>query len=182
MFGTACSLDEIDRAVCEVTLTIAGLFVEVGQELFDEERIAGGLAVNMVGERGDVLHAGAVARAHQPGHVVTTQPVEAHLLDAGQSQEIGDGQRQKVVGIDIGLSQGADQHHVRRFRVGDHVLQQADRRLGRPVQIVDDEKGRRIGRHVAQQARGGFEQSVTRHLGIGGQRFGYVVDAASELR
>ena len=60
--------------------------------------------------------------------------------------------------------------------------QEKERRLGRPVEVVDDEEDRLQVRRRHQRSRDRFEQSVLRRLGIGRRRRGHIGHVLREAR
>ncbi len=71
---------------------------------------------------------------------------------------------------ELGIAIRADDEQPRALRLAQQVAQQRQRRLARPVEVVEDEQDRRLGRCRAKQLGDGVEQREPLGVGIGAYR------------
>ena len=124
-------------------------FHEVAQHLADEERIAFGLGVDGVSELGDLgverLVGGGL---DERSHFTFVEPAQRHPLDGLVAPQIGEHLGQRMTAVELRVSIRA--HHEQRCIVpGPHeVTEHQERRLRRPVQVVEQEDHRHAGGRV----------------------------------
>ena len=68
------------------------------------------------------------------------EPLERDALEAPLAAHVGDELDQRVVGVDVDVTEDAEQHEPRRVRQAQHVAQQQQRRLVGPMQVVEHER------------------------------------------
>ena len=104
----------------------------------------------------------------KPAALLLGQPAERHPLDVRYAPQVGQQVCECTVslGVDVAIAH-EDQERAAR-RIADDVPEQEQRRLGRPVQVVEDEKRRLSGCDARQQHRDGLEEPATLGLGVAG--------------
>ena len=88
----------------------------------------------------------------------------------------------EAVGAGLGRAVGAEHEHAPVVRRPRDVAQQQQRRAIRPLQIVEHEQHRRLGRHLAEQPDDGLEQPVALGLRLRLERRRQVGRAPAQLR
>ncbi len=73
-----------------------------------------------------------------------------------------------MVGGHLGVDVHPDDAELDLFDVPQHVAHQQERRLVGPVQVVDDQQQRAVGRKLAQRRRDRFEEAEAAVLGVAG--------------
>ena len=128
-----------------------GRLGQAAQHLLDEERVAGGAAVEAVGELGV---------ADELRGVRLLQAAERDPLDHVLAAEVGEQPRR--VGDEVGLLVAhRHQHEQRRpLEAADDVAEQQQRRHARPLEVLDDEQQRPLGGDAPEQRGDGLEQPV----------------------
>ena len=104
-------------------------------------------------------------REQCPG-VRLRDPLQRHLVREGLASQV-----RQVIGdhltfgeLDVAVAHDDEQRRVRRR--ADDMSQEQQRRLIGPVQIIDDQQGRRSGRDPRQQQRDRLEQPVALRLRV----------------
>ena len=140
---------------------------EVPDHLAEEERVAAGLAVELVGERGAAVVERVAGRGLEQGlGLLRAQAREREALDAGLAPQVGEQLGQRCARRPR-LAVGG--HHQQRHR-GRRPVQVADERERRargPVQVVEDEQDRGVGGAAVQQLDRGAEEQIALGLGVG---------------
>ena len=137
---------------------------QVAHDLLDEERVALGLAVQRPQERR--LHVVHPERGHQLGHLGLREPGER---DAGQralAPDAGGELEQRVVGLELGVTVGAEQQHAPRMRRPYELAQQLEGRPVGPVQVVEHEHERGVRARLAEQRGDRLEEPHPAAVGV----------------
>ena len=148
--------DEVLDALGEAG-RLVGRLGQAAQHLLDEERVAGGAALQRAGQLG-------IADEHRGVGLVQARQRDAlHDLLA---REVGEQPGRRAAGVGLGVAQ-RDEHQQRRaVQAADHVAQQQQRRPPRPLQVLDDEHQRARGGRLAEQRRDRLEQPVAAVLAL----------------
>ena len=114
-----------------------------GQELLQEEGVAGGLLEQHRRQRTDLGRLQPQGLAEQRDDVVEPQRGQHHLVDgdAGLGQLLAHGPQQLRLAAAV-VAVGADDQHMRRVPAGEQLAQQAQRGRIRPLQIVEKQRQR----------------------------------------
>ena len=145
----------------------------MAEDLTYEEGIAVGLAVQRVGEphRG-VVECVTGGSLHERDHtdvVESGQPDTRHALLSMQRSQCFE-ERMRVRQLTIAI--GPQHQHAHRLLRRDHMTQQLQACLVRPLQVVEHHDDRLFLRHHHQQPDHCREEQVTLRVGISRQRFG----------
>ena len=137
---------------------------QVARELDDEERVALGLLVDRPDQR--IRRLGAAALARERGHVLAREPAEMEPLDGKIALEVGQRVRQRAGAVQLGVSVAG--HHEQAVLLGraQQVRQEQERRLVRPVEVVEQQHDRRVAPGLHEQGGEGVEQAEPREGGI----------------
>ena len=138
--------------------------LQQADELGDEERVAGGAVVQRVRERG----IGVVTddRGDVVADLADRQAREREPFEVGGARERRERVRERRRAR-FGVTERADEQHGRLLQRRDGELQQSQRALVGPVQVVEHDDDRLLRREVAQERRDGFEEAEPRGLGVG---------------
>src|SRR2546426_4334171 len=115
-------------------------------ELDEEERVARGLLVHQLRQRGGARQLAAKRIRNELIHVLTGEGRELDFLH-GRSRvpyrlEL---QHQRMGGADFVVAIRSDQHEMPEIRPSEHVLEQIERRGVEPLQVVEKERERMFG-------------------------------------
>ncbi len=144
---------------------------QVAHELADEERVAGRIAVHLARERA----AGRVDRVagellDQVDDVALAEPAQGQARHARLPEEVAEELAPGVVGGDVGVAVGPEDHQPAPGRRADQVPEQEQRRPVGPVQVVEDHEHRTVLGRGREQRLHGREQPVAVGVGIGRRR------------
>lgn len=128
---------------------------EVAQDLADEERIALGLAVDRLGEgpRGLLL----ADRVDERLHLVAVETTQEGPLVEVLAAERGDRIGERVRSVELDVAVRAHDQDALAAQVAGEVLEEQQRRLVGPVQVVEDQDQRAGRRRVGEEGRHAFE-------------------------
>jgi hypothetical protein len=139
----------------------------VAQQLGDEERIAVGLPGDLVGQpEPGVVELVSRRRLHDLDHLRLRQTSQRYPLDSVLAAQVCKQLGEWMPASDVRLPVGADEEQPNRGRGPHDVAHQLQRRLVRPVQVVEDEHDRRLRRGGLEQAGDRPEEQVALGLRI----------------
>ncbi len=148
-----------------------------------EERVAGRLLAQQHRHGpGPVVELMACARFGEGDHLQVVESPDLELLDALLPSQRRDGLDEGMAGLEIGVAVRAHDHQRGRRHVGEHVAQHRHGRLAGPVEIVEHDQDRGVGRDERDRAGDRLQQQVALGLGVGGVRGRQVRVAAPEVR
>ena len=152
-----------DRGVGGDGLDALGL--ERSQELAEQQRVAAGRGVAGVAERG-------LGRLAEP---LAHQRLGAHAaqragLDGPRVRVVGDLGEQRRVGARLAAAHGHRQQDRQPFEPSREVGEEAQRRPVAPVEVVDGEQQRLLGREVRGEPEEPVERGERRHAAAVGPR------------
>ena len=115
-------------------------------ELDHEERVARGLLVHQLRQRGGARPLAANRIRNELTHVLTGEGRELDVLhERSRVPYRLELQHQRMGGADFIVAIRTDQHEVPQIRPGEHVLEQVERRSVQPLQVVEKERERMFG-------------------------------------
>ena len=116
------------------------------QELDGEERIAGGLLVHQLRQRGRRAPARSesASATNRPEIVAGEGRKDDLLHDRSGLADRLELAHQRMGGRDLVVPIGADQQQVLHIRLGQQVLEQIERRRVEPLQIVEEQRERML--------------------------------------
>ena len=143
-------------------------FREVTQHLAHKERIAVGLAIHGMGEahRG-VIEGVTGGSLHQRYHAGVIEPRQLDARNTVLSTQRSQGLEEWVGVRQLTLSIGPEHEHPHRLFRPDHVTQQLQACLVRPLQVIQYEDDRLVLRNHDRQSDHRREQQVTLGVSIG---------------
>ena len=152
---------------------------EQSHHLVHEEGIALGLAV----DRRDQARRRRDVRAllQEASDVGLGQAAQHDALTGLQASELGQSLGQGVAAAQLDVAIGRDHEQPRRPELAGEELEQQERRLVRPVQIVEHQDQGRAPRGVAQEADHRVEEAKARLLRIEARRLGQVGEDLPDL-
>jgi hypothetical protein len=141
---------------------------QVAQHLGHEERVAVGLAVDLVGQS----HPGVVepvpgGRLHEGDDPGVFESLQMQRRDAGLPQQPPRASVSGMRGRELGVAVGAEDDQTGRRCVGHDVAQQLQARLVDPVQVVEHEEHGSLGAGQLEEAHGGGIEEVALGVGVG---------------
>jgi hypothetical protein len=149
-----------------VALDEPARFGQVPQELTDEQRVALGLDVHRLGQLEDRRVEGVPGRdLDELLHVRLAQPVHLESLHVAFATEVGQHAGEGMGAVEVGVAERPDGEQAGRRRPG-HVPEQEQRRLGRPLQVVEHQQDRHGERHAGEDGRDRLEHAVAPRLGL----------------
>jgi hypothetical protein len=158
-------------------------FREVPQHLGDEERVAFRLAPHHPGQLLRLLAIETVAGGglDEGGHCDGVEARDRQPLDLAVAPQLGEEVAQRMAPADLAVAVGADNEQPQWFRGAQNMAQQEQGGLGRPVQIVEDQQGGRLGGDSRQPGSQGIEEAVALGLGVGAERLGQACDEVGKF-
>ena len=139
---------------------------QVAQQLSDEQRVALGLDMDGLGELDDRdVERVACGDLDELLHLGLAQAGQLDPRDMGLPAQIGEHAGQRVRAIEVGVAERADGEQAGRSDPHD-VAQEQQRRLGGPLQIVQDEQQRNRQRHPGEHGADRLEHAVAAGLGL----------------
>ncbi len=133
-------------------------------DLADEERIALGLAVH----RRDELGRRCRPRRHLDvaRHVVLGEAAQGETASHGLAGQVAERLEQRMLAAELHVAIGADHEEPRRTHLARQELQQQERRLIGPLDVVQDEDQRLRAGGVPQKGGDAVEEPEARLLGL----------------
>jgi hypothetical protein len=156
---------------------------EVAQQLADEERVASGLGVDGAREP-PVGGAECVARGrgHVRGDGGLVEPGEVQPRHAGLAAQVGEQLAERVVAGQLVVPVGGDDQQLPRpGRPGD-VAEQLEGGGGGPLEVVEHEQQRALGRRGDEPLGDGVEQAVALGLRVRADGWRQAGQAGRDLR
>ena len=151
--GLSDARRELDRLYGERFASV----VHIPDQLLDEERVAGGLCADARSDSISGLPAGRLGQ--QRGHVLRREPVQRDLLHLDLPPKIGEQSGKRLTRTELGLPVGAKQQHRRRLQSACQVRKQPQSRLVRPMQVVQRQHQRALGRSDIEHVTGCLEHA-----------------------
>ncbi len=139
-------------------------FHQVAHDLLHEQGVTLRLAVDGLGQR--ARHLGAGDRHQHPLHLRRAQTPQQHTAKLGPTPELGQRRRQGVAAVDLDVAVGADDQQPRTGEIAGEVLQQVERALVGPVQVLQHQQQGLHGGGVAQEARDRLQQPPAVLFGV----------------
>src|SRR5260370_10663200 len=122
------------------------LFGERRNELNGEKRIAARPLVHQLRKRGGTARRAAERIRDEPPHVFPGERRKTDLLhECSRLADSIELPHQRMSAIDLIVPVRADQHQVLQIRLGQHILEQVERRRVEPLQIVQKKRQRMLG-------------------------------------
>ena len=144
-------------------------FVDVAQGLDEEEGVTARDSSQCVGK----LFVVVAGLGDVCGHVVLAEAAETDAVgraQTGAAVQVGEHRRQGVGAVQVGAAVRADDLHARVLAEAQQMPQQQQRRLGRPVQVVEYQDDRRARGGDFQERDDGVEKCVAFGVGVGASR------------
>ena len=140
----------------------------MAQHLGDEERVAGGAALQRprgVHRRAVELLAGRVAR--ELGDRLGLQPGEVDARDVGLTMQVGQQLDQRMLVVELGRAEGRDDRQPQPQVGGDEVAQEQQRRRVGPLDVVQEQDDGTLGLLGVEQPDGRAEEQIALRVAIG---------------
>ena len=137
-------------------------FERIERELAHEE----GVPVRARRDRGDPLlgDAGAAEALHQRGDLARLETPQLDPLEAAHPAERLERLAERVAVDHLGLAQRGDQQHPRLRHLASQELEQAERGGVGPLEIVEKQEQRAVGRGGAEKGGDRVEEAKARAL------------------
>ena len=148
----------------------AAAFVDVAQRLDEEERVAAGDRRQRPGQ----LFVVVAGLGDVGGHVVLVEAAELQAVGGAVAVKVGEHRRQRMGAVEVGAAVRADDLHAGLLAEAQQMAQQQQRRLGRPVQVVEHQDDGCARGGDVQQRDDGVEQCVALGVRVGAGRRGQV--------
>ncbi len=137
---------------------------EVAQDLLDEERVALGLLVQLVDERG--RRPAAVERGHERGRLAGVEAGQLDPLERPLAAQAREQRRERLARPRRRAPVARNSAALRRRRAHE-VAEQLERRQVGPVQVVEHDEQRRVAGDLRQQRGDPVEQAQPLGAGLG---------------
>ena len=155
----------------------------MADDLTDEERVAVGLAADLLGESvAPVLQFVAQHRPHQRRDLLPAQAPQPDPLDAALAPQVAEQLVEGVAAGQFGLAVGAENQELALRGRADEVLEQRQGLGVRPLEVVEDDDDSLFAGGLLQQPDRGRPQQVALGLGVGLLRRRQLLDAGVEAR
>ena len=121
-------------------------------------------------------------RREERDDVFVLEPGQGVAHHAGEPSQVGERVAQRMRALHVGVAVRGDHEQSRRLGGARDVPEQQQRRLGRPLEIVEHEEQGPLGRCRRQPRRDRLEQPVLLGLGVGRQRRRQIGHPVTEMR
>jgi hypothetical protein len=108
------------------------------------------------------------------GHVVVVEAAEIDAVGRAVTVQVGEHRRQRVGTVEVGVAVRAHDLHAGVVAETQEMAQQEQRRLGRPMQVVEYEDDRRARRSDFEDSNDGVKKCVALGVGIRTGRGGQI--------
>ena len=143
---------------------------EVAENLSNEERVSFRLFVDRPGQgEARFVERAAGGLFNEGGHPDVVETGQRQPVDPALAAKVGDDLDQRVVVRQLGVPVGAEDEDPSGGHPDD-VTQEEERRLRRPLEVVEHQHDGFLGGRGGQPGGHGVEEAVPLHLGIGSQR------------